>query len=177
MRESTKGKHERELRMKKLIIILGLLGVMLMYVNHAEAQDQFSEVIFTGSYVPTVRSSGNNDGISTPLQLYFLNCSSSGSSVIKLTTFNNLPGQYFYEVVFSTINQYAVGDVARITVIGTTITAYKNGAFNGSGTDSSISTGSPGLSPFLAGDPTTGSQAIFQVKNMSTCRLPSEIRD
>jgi hypothetical protein len=76
---------------------------------------------------------------------YIFDWQATGSNVQKFVN-----GSYA-GTLFSLSADPVVGDIVKITRVGTTITAYINGVSKGSTTDSTLTGGSPGLWCFAAG--------------------------
>jgi hypothetical protein len=108
--------------------------------------DQQSEVTFANALPktggPCVRMSGTNN-------CYMLDCNDSGGTNTFL--YKRVSGSYsllqnFGAVVFS------VGDIAKISVTGTTIKCFKNGSQIGTDTtDSDLASGSAGVMAYVGG--------------------------
>lgn len=90
---------------------------------------------------PAVRITGTN--LATA-KLYYIDARTGSDRLLKLILGT--------ETSIGALSTYAGNDIAKLTAIGTTIQAYKNGIANGSPiTDSAATTGSAGVGMFSAG--------------------------
>jgi uncharacterized protein YjdB len=110
------------------------------------SNDQYSQVRIAGGlasltqYVEiTVRATGAGDA--SYKSYVFYSDGVAGSSHTEVAKIIN--GAWTTLRNFST--SFAVGDVMKIGVVGTTITCYKNGVSIGTVTDASLTSGSPGV--------------------------------
>ncbi len=132
-----------------------------------------STALLTGTWGPdqsaqaTVHSVNQNDSIFEEVELrlrsslsahsatgYEINfrCSKTANAYAQIVRWNGPLGDFTY---VATIQgpQYGVanGDVVKATIAGSTITVYINGAQVLQGTDSTFTSGSPGMGFFLSG--------------------------
>lgn len=99
--------------------------------------DQYSQCVLVNAHEsgPCVRMSGTNNA-------YSFHTRASGGGTTKL--FARLSGSFNLLTDFGSI-AWVAGDVAKISVTGTTITCYRNGVSIGTGTDSNLTSGSAGV--------------------------------
>lgn len=121
--------------------------------------DQYAQCtlvrVFDGG--PSVRHSGTGIGARN---FYFLDGKTAASNIQKCVndTFTNLG---------STPSQYANGDVAKLQVVGTTLSAFKNGAANGSVSDGALASGKAGQFEFANNSGTAGIHDDWSADNVT----------
>jgi chitodextrinase len=131
-----------------------------------------STAVLAGSWGPnqtaqaTVHTVNQNSGIYEEVELrlrttvaahnitgYEINyrCTSDGSQYITIVRWNGALGNFTYVNTLTGGPGLHNGDVVEATIVGSTITAYLNGTQMLQGTDSTFTSGSPGIGFFLQG--------------------------
>lgn len=102
--------------------------------------DHYSQFVCT-----TLSSIGPTVSQPSDTQFYVVDCQTTGSNV-KIYYFNSPT----YNLVATPGVAFANGNTAKLEIIGTTLTVYKNGSSIGTGTDSNLAAGMPGIWGFSA---------------------------
>lgn len=124
------------------------------YTGSAWANDQYSESKISAPLVavasfPTfwVMVRMTNPGGTNNEQAYAIGLTPNGSNAdVVLYRINGANYNTFPIATLATNQAYSVGDVFRLKVVGTTLSAYQNGVQIGTDqTDANVASGSPGL--------------------------------